>query len=143
MVLLVNTNGAKHHTKYCRCKINLLLEKSCSTKNNLIKCLLFTKSTQYYLFKIKSVNKSLNRLLLLLFFFGGGEYKSHLQFLRGGLLTISFSKKSMHQHYRFRKEQWCVVPDLAHDGQSCQTPSHNVPHCPVTLQEDAAHAREQ
>ena len=90
VVLLVNTNGAKHHTKYCQCKINLLLEKSCSTKNNLIKCLLFTKSTQYYLFKIKSVNKSLNRLRVCVW--GDKNTKATSNFSEVACLLFPFQK---------------------------------------------------
>ena len=49
----------------------------------------------------------------------------------------------MHQPYQDQMEQSYVAPALAHDGQSYQTLSRSVLHCPAKLQGDAMRAQEQ
>ena len=50
----------------------------------------------------------------------------------------------MHQPYHCRMGRWCVVPALlVRGGQSYQTLSRSVLHCPAKLQGNAMCAQEQ
>ena len=63
--------------------------------------------------------------------------------LLGRLHNLFFKEMLMHQPYQDQMERLCVVPALAHDGQSYQTLSHSERRCPAKLQGDAMRAQEQ